>query len=233
MPSEEIHFTSRIGMLNEKHLHAAIKTWYAKPDDRIEVEILSYIVDILRDDLIIEIQTKSFSKIRDKISTLVQQHPVRLVYPIPTEKWIIKTDKSGKKQLDRRKSPKRGTYEDLFQELVSFPSLIRNPNFSLEVLLIQEEEIRVHDSQRAWRRKGWITQERRLLDIVERRHFNHPEDLTELIPASVDGEFTTSDLAIALRKPTRLAGRMAYCLREMGAITPMGKRGRAILYTRS
>ena len=124
MPSDEIHSTSHIGMLNEKHLHAAIKTWYAKPDDRIEVEMFGYIVDILRDDLIIEIQTKSFSKIRDKISTLLEQHPVRLVYPISTEKWIIKTDKSGKKQHNRRRSPKRGTYEDLFEELVSFPSLM-------------------------------------------------------------------------------------------------------------
>jgi len=220
-------------MLNEKHLHAAIKTWYAKPDDRIEVEVFGYIVDILRDDLIIEIQTKSFSKIRDKISTLLAQHPVRLVYPISTEKWIIKTDKSGNKQYNRRRSPKRGTYEDLFEELVSFPSLMRNSNFSLEVLLIQEEEIRVHDPQRAWRRRGWITQERRLLDVVEQRRFDFPEDLKKLIPSSIPDEFTTSDLAAALQKSTRLAGRMAYCLREMEAISPVGKRGRAILYTKS
>ena len=45
--------------------------------------------------------------------------------------------------------------------------------------------------------------------------------------------FTTSDLAAALAKPRILAQEMAYCLRKMGAITPVGKRRNAILYSRS
>jgi hypothetical protein len=233
MITEEKHPESHIGRLNEGPLHAAIKAWYAKTSDKVEVHVHGYVVDILRGNLIIEIQTGSFSKIRKKLAALLKEYPIRLVYPISTEKWIIKINNNANKQLGRRKSPKRGTYEDLFEELVSFPSLIAHPNFALEVLLIREEEIRIHDPHRAWRRKGWITQERRLLDVVGQRRFNHPEELTELIPNTITGEFTTSDLAAALQKPTRLAGRMAYCLREIGAIVPIGKRGRAILYTRS
>jgi hypothetical protein len=233
MKAEEKHPDSHIGILNEGSLHAGIKAWYTKPNDRLEVHLHGYVVDILRGNLIIEIQTGSFSKIRKKLVTLIEKNPVRLVYPIASEKWIIKRERNRNKQLGRRKSPKKGTYEDLFQEMVSFPSLIVNSNFALEVLLIQEEEIRIHDPHRAWRRKGWVTEERRLLDVVGQRRFNHPEELSRLIPAKISGEFTTSDLAAALQKPTRLAGRMAYCLREMGAIVPVGKRGRAILYTRS
>jgi hypothetical protein len=229
---KEKHPDSHIGLLNEGALHAGIKAWYAKPNDRLEALVHGYVIDILRGELIIEIQTGSFSKIRKKLVTLLKKYPVRLVYPIAYEKWIVKRESNGNKQLGRRKSPKRGSYEDLFQEMVSFPSLITHSNFALEVLLIQEEEIRIHDPHRAWRRKGWITKERRLLDVVGQCRFNHPEELSRLIPASITGEFTTSDLAAALKKPTRLAGRMAYCLREMGAIVPVGKRGRAILYTR-
>jgi hypothetical protein len=233
MRSKQNHSTSHIGMLNEKPLHAAIKSWYAKPDDKVEVDLCGYIVDILRDDLIIEIQTKSFSKIRKKLSTLSNTHPIRLVYPIPRQKWIIKVDQNGEKQLSRRKSPKRGSYEDLFHELVSFPALLKKPNFALEVLLIQEEEIRIYDPHRAWRRKGWVTQERRLLDVIERRLFTHPKEFKNFIPSSIHGTFTTSDLAAALQISTRLAGKMTYSLKEMEAIIPVGKKGRAILYTRS
>jgi hypothetical protein len=233
MRSEQNHSTSHIGMLNEKPLHAAIKSWYAKPNDEVEVDLYGYVVDILRDDLIIEIQTKSFSKIRTKLSVLSNRHPIRLVHPIPMEKWIIKVDQTGENQLSRRKSPKRGSYVDLFHELVSIPALLKKPKFALEVLLIQEEEIRIHDPHRAWRRKGWITQERRLLDVVEKRRFSHPKEFKNFIPSSIHGAFTTPDLAAELHISSRLAGKMTYCLREMEAIVPVGKRGRAILYTRS
>jgi len=233
MSSNANETTSNIGTLNEKPLHAALKTLVAKPGDRIEVKVDGYVVDILRDDLIIEIQTRSFPNIRKKLENLSDHYPVRLVYPIPTEKWIIKVDKDGGGQQKRRKSPKRGTYEDLFSELVSFPYLIKKPNFSIDVLLIQEDELRIHDPGRAWRRKGWVTQERRLIKIVEQRRFSNPEDFAALIPTSIQGEFTTTDFAAVLQKRPRLAGQMAYCLREMGAITVVGKRGRAILYTRS
>jgi hypothetical protein len=132
----------------------------------------------------------------------------------------------------RRKSPKRGTVEDLFGELVSFPSLLAHPNFSLEVLVIQEEEIRRYDGKRAWRRRGWVTHERRLLHVLEQRVFETPVDAGKLLPDSLVDPFTTSDLAAALGKPRRLAQRMAYCLRKMGIISPKGKHRNAILYTR-
>jgi hypothetical protein len=45
--------------------------------------------------------------------------------------------------------------------------------------------------------------------------------------------FTTSDLAASLPRPRRLAQRMAYCLREMNVINPVGKQGNTILYVRA
>ena len=42
--------------------------------------------------------------------------------------------------------------------------------------------------------------------------------------------FTTRELADALRVSRYFAQKMAYCLREMGAIRSVGKRGRAIVY---
>jgi hypothetical protein len=233
MPSRPNETRPIIGTLNEKPLHAALKTLLAKPTDKLEVEVEGYVADILRDDLIIEIQTRSFSKIRKKLINLLDQYSVQLVYPIPSEKWIIKVEQDGETQISRRKSPKRGVVEDIFTELVSFPSLIQESNFSVEVLLTQEEEIRKYEPNRAWRRKGWVTQERRLLDVIDRMHLCNPRDFAALLPESIQDEFTSTDLASAMNQRSRLGGQMAYCLREMDAIKVVGKRGRAYLYSRT
>ncbi|MCL5952680.1 MAG: hypothetical protein M1132_13345 [Chloroflexi bacterium] len=78
-----------IGIRNEKSLHAAIKQWYALPGDLLEQPVDGYIVDMVRGPLLIEIQTRNLSALRRKLHALVLHHPVRLVYPIARDKWIV------------------------------------------------------------------------------------------------------------------------------------------------
>jgi hypothetical protein len=219
-----------ISTLNEKPLHATLKEWYAAPGDLIEAKVDGYVIDLVRDDMLIEIQTRNFSALKTKLAKLVQRHKVRLVYPIAREKWIVKVDQDGLTQLNRRKSPKRGRQVHAFDELVSFPNLMTEPNFSLEVLITQEEEVRRHDAKRAWRRRGWVTVERRLIQVVDRHLFETPRDLAQLLPIDLPEPFTTSDLAKSLSQPRRLAQKMTYCLRGMGAIEVEGKKGNSYLY---
>jgi hypothetical protein len=60
-----------------------------------------------------------------------------------------------------------------------------------------------------------------------------PYDAAALLPASLGEPFTTRDLAEAIGRPRRLAQRMAYCLRKMRVVKPVGKSGNAVLYVRS
>ena len=136
---------SDIGLLNEKPLHASLKVWYAQPGDTFEVAVDGYVIDTVRHDLLLEIQTSSFASIKSKLQDLLDVHRIRLIYPIAKEKWIVKPTKGNGGEFTRRKSPKRGRVEDLFWEMVSFPQLLANPNFSIEVLLIREEEVRQHE----------------------------------------------------------------------------------------
>ena len=222
----------RIGSLNEKPLHAALKTWCAQPNAQFEVTVAGFVIDIVQDDRLIEIQTRNFSAIKRKLMRLTADYKVRLVHPIAQEKWIVKPSKNAVGGHTRRKSPKRGRPEDFFEELVSIPALLANPNFSLMLLLIREEEVRHFDARRGWRRKGWVTQERRLLEVVEQRLIKSPEDLASFIPSSLCDPFTTSELAVALGRPRWFAQKMAYCLRETGVIAQVGTRSRAVLYSR-
>lgn len=226
--------THNIGTLNEKSLHADLKTWYAKSDDQFEVKVANFVIDIVRDDLLIEIQTRGFSAMKRKLTVLLQQgHRVHLIHPIAQEKWIVKQDPDPTVKQKRRKSPKRGALEHIFVELVSFPQLMLEPNFSLEVVLIQEEEVRHHtEGRRNWRRRGWGTHERRLLSIVQQQQFTNPADLGGLLPPNLADTFTTTDIAEGTQISTALAGKMAYCLRQMKVIEAIGKQGRSILYKR-
>ncbi len=233
MSSKRANAKHKISTLNEGPLHAALKEWYAEPDDRFEVPVDGYLVDVVRGDLLVEIQTSNFAAIRSKLRALTRDHRVRLVYPIAQRKWIVRLADDGAAQLGRRRSPKLGSIDQLFGELLRIPDLLADPNFSLEVLFIHEEEVRQHDPARGWRKHHWVTRERRLLDVVGRRLFETPADVAATIPGPMPEPFTTAELARALERPRWLAQQMAYCLRKMGAIEQVGWRRKSILYVRA
>jgi hypothetical protein len=222
--------TYSIGTLNEKPLHAALKQWYTKPGDLTEAPVDGYTVDIVRGDLLIEIQTQNLSSIRHKLTQLVARNKVRVVYPIARERWIVRKSRNGRRVLGRRKSPRHGRIESLFEELVSIAQLLAHPNFSLHVVGIQEEQIRHVNKGRNRRRKEWSIQERRLLQVVDQWLFETPRDMMKIIPAELPEPFTTKELSQVTNQPVWLAQKMAYCLRKMGAITAAGKRSRNVLY---
>jgi len=217
-------------LLNEQPLHAALKTWYAERGARFEVQVGGFVVDIVQGSLLVEIQTGHFAGVKEKVRALVRDHHLRLVYPIALEKWLLKLPQKRAGETRRRKSPRRGRVEEVFKELVSFPELMCSANFSLEVLLIQEEEVRRRDPARRWRNRGWVTVERRLLDVVGRHLFQQPEDMAAILPPDLPQRFTTADLAQAMHGPRWLAQKAAYCLRRMGAIVEVGTQGRSKLY---
>jgi hypothetical protein len=151
------------------------------------------------------------------------------VYPVAVDRWIVRIDSNGT-VIRRRRSPRHGSLADLAAELVSFPSLLAHPAFEIEVLLIEEEEARCHVQGRCWRRAGWTTIERRLIDVRDRVVFDTGADLAVLLPDGLPDTFTTSDLAAAIHRPRRVAQQLAYCLAKVGALEGVGKRGHSVLY---
>jgi hypothetical protein len=219
-----------IGTLQERSLHAAIKKLYEGPGTQVEVAIEGYVVDVVKDGLLIEIQTRNFTAIKSKLFTLMKNHQVRLVYPIPSEKWIVRQSADGESEISRRRSPRQMRIVNVFEELVSIPTFLLHKNFSLEVILIREEEIRRQDGRGSWRRRGWSSVDRKLVEVVERHLFSEPEDLLCFIPATLQRPFTSMELAEASKIPKRIAQKMTYCMRKMGILNIVGKKSNAYLY---
>lgn len=219
------------GRLHEHALHTALCQWCCEPGDLREADVDGYRIDVVRGDLLIEVQTGNFAAIRPKLARLLDSHTVLLVHPIALAKWIVRLPQDADGLAVRRKSPRKGRLTDLFDELVRIPTLATHPRFSLLAVLTHEEEYWRADGQGSWRRKGVSIVDHRLLEVVETRLFGGVEDYAALLPEGLEA-FTGRDLAQALKIRLPQARRMVYCLHRMGALAPDGKRGRERVWRR-
>ena len=209
----------------ERGLHAELKEWLRRPGDLIEGTVWGYRADLIRGDLLIEIQTGNFPQIRAKLVKLLKGYRVRLVHPVPERKWVIR-EVDGRRQ--RRVSPRVGRVEDVFNELVYCPTMPLDSNFSLEVLLVHSEESQAV-RWRGRKRTRYTVTERHLVKVVSSTVFERPEDYLKLIP-DMHGAFTARQLSKAAGLRITLARRVVYCLAKMGMLEEVGSVARAKLY---
>lgn len=189
-----------------------------------------YQIDVVKSDVLVEIQTRHFYSIKTKLIDLLKNHSVHLVHPIPRVKWIELIHPVSGQRVSFRKSPRRGRLEHIFLELVRVPQLINSNRLTIEVLITEELEIRRADGLGSWRRKGISIIDRKLMCVLESYIFRNKADYLALVPLEVGDEFTARQLAEHLQIPLPLAYKMTYCLRKMGALTISGKNGKASLY---
>jgi hypothetical protein len=224
-------YKSTIGILKENSLHAEIKNWYRQANDILEDKLDGYLVDIVRGDLLIEIQISHFYSLREKLAKLLPDHTIRLVYPIPVCKWISRYDINGNVLIRRRKSPKQNQIHSLFEELIYLPTQFMHPNFSLEVLLIEQEDIWFNDGMGSWRRQHWSIADRKLWAVYGRTVFFEPKDFSALLPDDLPKLFTSQDIANRTGFPRSLVRKMLYCLYKMNQVEIVGTKKRFRLYS--
>lgn len=214
-----------IGTLNEGSLHAALKEWYAAPGDAFEVPLEGFVIDIKRNDLLIEVQTGSFGAMGRKLDRLLSDYRILLVYPVAVESYLHKPG------VPARRSPKRGSVYSLFDELVSVPTLLDHPNLTLDVVLVSVDKIQIEDPKARRGRGGFRTIDRQLREIVGRHRFETVEDLLALVPVQdLPKEFTTADIAAAAGVTRDVARKIAYCFRPLGIFDELRRTRSGYVY---
>jgi len=219
-----------IGTQNESSLHASLKELYSQPGDIIEGRVDGFHIDVVKKDRLVEIQTANFTSIKKKLSRLLENHHVVLVYPIVFRRDIVKIAEGTGEVLSTRKSPKKEDVFDLFSELLRIPHLILHPNLTVEVVFIKEREIRCDDGCGSWRRRGVSIVDRALSEVVERRSFATATDYLSLLPEEMPSPFTNKDLARLAGVPRAKAQRTTYTLKKAGLLEEVGKKGNELLY---
>lgn len=206
-----------IGTLKEGSLHRALKAHVSQPGDRYEVPIDGFVVDVVRGDTLIEIQTSGFGAMGRKLDRLLGDFHVHIVHPIPVDTWI---ERLG---MPPRKSPKRGRLHDVFSELVHVPTILDHPNLTIEVVLVQVDACKVADPTMRRRRGGWRTVDTRLRTVLEHHGLRTTTDLLALLPDGLPATWTTKDVATVGRLPRRTAQQMAYVLKANELVAEVGR----------
>lgn len=219
-----------IGTLSEKSVHAILKNYYEPDEDRQEIPIENYVADIYADGRIIEIQTRQFNRMREKLKAFLPLYPVTVVYPIPREKWLIWIDGESGELSRRRKSPAKGTPYTAFPELYKIKMFLKDPNLHFRFLLMDMEEYRLLNGWSADRKKGSSRYDRIPTELVEEVEIDCLGDYMQFVPYELPEPFTTEEFAGAAHIPVSLSRTVLNILFYVGCVKRTGKRGNSYLY---
>lgn len=219
-----------IGTLSEKTLHAVLKRYYEPDEGGREIKIGSYVADIVGENGIIEIQTQGFDKLRNKLAAFLEVSRVTVVYPIAQVKWLCWIDGETGTVTNKRKSPKTGTVFDAFFELYKIKPLLKHPNLSLCVVLLETEEYRRLDGWSKDKKKGSSRYERIPVDLLAEIPIANTNDYTALLPESLPETFTARDFAKAAKIRPRSAQTALNVLHFVGTVKRTGRQGKSYIY---
>ena len=221
-----------IGTLNEHTLHLALKH-YCEPNSLYhEIPCMGFVADILRDESITEIETRSFANMKRKLASFLEEYTVTVVYPIAVRKWVIWIDPETGALSDKRRSPKKGRSLDVVYELYRLLPYLTHPRFRLKLVFCEVEEYKRRDGWSRDGKRGATREERIPVGFLGEEIFSCSDDYERLVDIIPEGVFTAS----AFAKANRLKGRYPWyalkILTAVGILEPCGQQGRAFLYHR-
>lgn len=219
-----------INVYNEKSLHRDIKQHLYEAGDELECPYEGFIIDIKRDDLLIEIQTKSLNSLRKKLEKLLDKNRFRIVHPILKNKEIVLLSNESE-IIRKRLSPLHGKVVDVFDELIYVHDLFAHMNLEIQLLIINARETRIDDNKGSWRRKGISLDNIQLTHVHETILLKDGVQLFKYLPKSITNtQFTTKSISSQMKIPMNKAQRICYCLKKMNLIKEVSKKGNLKIY---
>ncbi len=232
----EEHRRNGIGTLSEKTVHAVLKNYFSSYDGSHERKLGRFVADVVGEDGIIEIQTRSFSKLGRKLEEFLRYCPVTVVYPCAAVKHIVRYDPVSGSRLSSRKSPVHADRYSVFIELEGITKYLAHPNFRLCIMLMEIDELRCpkeqapHGQRKKRRRDALALYDSIPRELIDEIHIESPADWKGFLPAAAADSFTTADLAAA-GMDIGTARLVMNVFRKAGFAEVIGKKGNAFIYT--
>lgn len=218
-----------IGRLAEKKLHLTLK-YFFQPDASLhEQPVGRFVADAITGDGIVEIQTGSFGKLRNKLHAFSALVPVTVVCPIAHRKTISWMEEGTGAFSAPHKSPKRGNYYDAFYELVHIRDCLCMENVTFRLMLLDMQEYRIRNGY-GRNKKRWAQRlEKMPVALCGFYDIRTKADLAAFLPP-LSSPFTVAECAAAAGIDTVKAAKLLYVLCEKGITVREGKRCNAYLY---
>ncbi len=224
---------SIIGELSEKKLHAILKNYYCNDKNYQEQKIGKFYADIYIENEIIEIQTKHFNKLREKLTHYFQALPsckVTIVYPIFNSKILYWINMDTGEISAGRKSPKPVKYAEIFYELYKIKPYLLNDNLQFCFIEMKIEEYRHLNGYNETKKRGSSCYERIPLEIVQEIKVENKSEYRKLVPSNLPKQFTSKDYAKLEKVNVKYAQLALNILAYVGIVAKVDKIKNAIIY---
>ena len=182
-----------INTYNQTQLHQTLKDLYSGEDAVQEVAVEGFICDIYDKGRIIEIQTSKLSALKNKLEKLLPQHPIQVIYPIVQNAFILMLNADGSKR-SYRKSPKHGSFYQIFKEVSGLISSLEHPNLTITVLYIDCEVIKIDDKKGRSRYKNPRIIDKKLIKINRQDHLHGIDSFIAPFINNIPECFISSDI---------------------------------------
>lgn len=219
-----------IGTLSEKTVHAVLKHYYAPDEEMHEIPVENCVADIYTGVEILEIQTRSFNRMRAKLERFLPLCPVTIIYPIPYKKMVYWIDPESGEISGGRKSPLTGNPYMVFPELYKIKMFLKDPNLRIRLTFLNMEEYKLLNGWSRDKKKGSSRYDRIPVSIEREIQFDCPQDYMQLLPYELEEPFSVASFAKAVHIRRELAGTALHVLNHLEVIEQAGKQGRAYLY---
>lgn len=220
-----------INIYNESQLHKTLKYLYSTEADFLEKPLKGWICDIYtKEKCIIEIQTEHLDALKTKLKALLPYYQITIVYPIIENNYILTLYADGSFQ-SFRKSPKHGNSFQLFKETIGLLPFFEFPHFSIKVLYIDCQTVKINDKNGRSRNKGARIIEKILLKIAREELYTGSSSISDIIYQKLPEVFISKDLKEL--KTGKYTSYIISFLKKTKRIMPIGKDGRYIQYKKT
>ena len=220
-----------IGTLREKTVHRTLKYYFCPDPSHHEIQLLGKICDAMVENTVYEIQTGSFTHLKDKLSVLLPEYPVNVVYPMIVNRFVTWVDPATGETLSRRLSGKHGSFTELLPQLYAIKEYLDHENLTLTVARIECEDVRLLDGYGAGKKIRASKYDKIPTGLLGLTELKGLRDVSNACPY-FEGEFKAGQIYRLLRlKEGANAWRTLKMLEFAGRLRRSGSDGKAALYT--
>lgn len=221
---------SGIGTLGEKAVHQTVKSYIEPRPEYRERKVFGFVADILNENGVFEVQTRSFEKLPKKIEKALPEYPVTVVYPLVRDKKICWLSPDTGEIAEIKKSPKHEYPCDALAELSKIGKFIGKENFSVCLMFISAEEYRLLDGWDKSRKKRATKYNIYPVELLEILEIKNVSDLHQLIPENLPEIFEARDFYKCILRKGRGAFYALKFMVDKGIFIQIGKRSNAKIY---
>lgn len=220
-----------IGTYGEKATHQVLKYYMQSDSTKHEIRVGRHIVDAIDDSgKLIEVQSKDFYRIKDKLRVLLENNVVEIVYPCPIKTcslWVQPEDLKVIGEIKYR-AYKNPCY--ILPELYSIKEFINFSNLKIRIVKFEEVEFKYLDGYGPNNKRHATKINRIPISFIGEEVLGSIEDYKRIIGIPNGIYFHSNQFARATKLKIDNARKALLFLTDIEVVNRVGRDSSGIIY---